>query len=94
MRTFNLNLAFIIIIISFCCSVAVGSPPSEEKPSTFSKDTKLFSVVIKKKTVSFTLEEILSPKKYLQRYLEVAKKEGLPEKYPDREHQPIVVGKE
>jgi Kef-type K+ transport system membrane component KefB len=92
MHTFKPNLAF-AIIISLCCSVAIGSPPSGAGHSELPKDSKLFPVVIKKETGTFTIEEILSPKKYITRYLETAKKEGLPEKSPDREHQQIVVEK-
>lgn len=92
MHTFKPNLAF-VIIISLCCSVAIGSPPSGAVHSAFPKDSKLFPVVIKKETGTFTIEEILSPKKYIMRYLETAKKEGLPEKSPDREYQQIVVEK-
>lgn len=94
MSTFNFSLAFVIIFISFCCPVAIGSPPLEEEISSFSQVSEPFPVVIKKETGAFTIEEILSPKKYIMRYLEIAKKEGLPEKSPDREHQKIVVEKE
>ncbi len=94
MRTFNFNLAFVIIFISFCCSVAIGSPPLGTEHSASYKNSLKIPIDIKEETESLTIEEILSPKKYLKRYLETAKKEGLHEKSPDREYQPIIVEKE
>ncbi len=94
MRTFKYNMAFIIVLISFYCSVAIGSPPLEAEYSTSSEDSKPIHIDAENDTDSLSVEEILSPKKYLKRYLENAKKEGLPEKSPDREYQPIIVEKE
>lgn len=94
MRTFTFNLAFVIVLISFCCSVAIGSPTLEAAYSAPSKETEPIRNDIKNETASLSVEEILSPKKYLKRYLETAKKEGFPEESPEREHQPIAVGKE
>ncbi|MDQ1273547.1 MAG: hypothetical protein QG591_2177, partial [Planctomycetota bacterium] len=94
MRTFNFNLAFVIIFIFFCCSAAIGSPPLGAEFSASYKNSLQIPIGIKEETWSLTIEEILSPKKYLKRYLETAKKEGLHEKSPDREYQPIIVEKE
>ncbi|MCF6154933.1 MAG: cation:proton antiporter [Candidatus Brocadia sp.] len=94
MRTFNYSLIFGIIFISFYCHVVIGSPPLEKETSSFSQVSKPSSVVIKKEPGSFTIEEILSPKKYIMRYLETARKEYLPEKSPDQEHPQIIVEKE
>ncbi|MCR4321390.1 MAG: cation:proton antiporter [Candidatus Brocadiaceae bacterium] len=94
MRTFKYNMAFVIVLISFYCSVAIGSPPLGAEYSAPSKDSEPIRIDIKNETESLFIEETLSPKKYLKRYLENAKKEGFPEKSPDREHQPIVVEKE
>jgi len=87
-------MAFVIVLISFYCSVAIGSPPLGAEYSAPSKNSKPIRINIKNETESLSIEEILSTKKYLKKYLETAKKEGFPEKSPDREHQPIVVGKE
>src|SRR3972149_7346445 len=90
MLSFKYSMAFVIILISFYCSVAIGSPPLGAEYSAPSKNSKPIRINIKNETESYSVEEILSTKKYL----ETAKKEGFPEKSPDREHQPIVVGKE
>ena len=84
-------MAFVIVLISFYCPVAIGSPPLEAEYSTSSEDSKPIHIDVKNDTDSLSVEEILSPKKYLKRYLETAKKEGSSEESPDREHQPIAV---
>src|SRR3990167_7502442 len=94
MRTFKYNMAFVIVLISFYCSVSIGSPPLGAEYSAPSKNSKPIRINIKNETESLSIEEILSTKKYLKKYLETAKKEGFPEKSPDREHQPIAVEKE
>ncbi len=94
MRTFKYNMAFVIVLISFYCPVAIGSPPLKAGNSAPSKASEPIRIDIKNKTESLSVEQILSPKKYLKRYLETAKKEGFPEKSPDREYQPIIVEKE
>src|SRR3972149_11596022 len=94
MLTFKYNIAFVIVLISFYCPVAIGSPPLGSEHSAPSKDSEPIRIDIKNETESLSIEEILSTKKYLKKYLETAKKEGFPEKSPDREHQPIVVEKE
>lgn len=94
MRTFSFNLALVVIFISFCCSVAIGTPPLGAEHSAPVKDSRQIPIDTKEETESLTIEEILSPKKYVKKYLETAKKEGFPEKSPDREPQPIVVEKE
>lgn len=94
MRTFSFNLALVVIFISFCCSVAIGTPPLGAEHSAPVKDSRQIPIDTKEETESLTIEEILSPKKYLKKYLETVKKEGFPEKSPDREFQPIVVEKE
>lgn len=87
-------MAFVIVLISFYCSVAIGSPPLGAEYSAPSKNSEPIRINSKNETESLSIEEILSTKKYLKKYLETAKKEGFPEKSPDREHQPIVVEKE
>lgn len=94
MHTYKPNLAFIIIFISFYCSIAIGSSPSGTEHSSLSKDIRPVPITIKEQTESLTIEEILSPKKYLKRYLETEKKEGRPDKSPDREYQQIAAEKE
>lgn len=71
------------VSFSFCCSIAIGSPAFEAEYLVSSK--------IKGQTGLFTIDEILSPKKYLKKYLEIAKLEGLREKSSDSEHQQLVV---
>ncbi|HHT9145493.1 MAG TPA: cation:proton antiporter [Candidatus Wunengus sp. YC61] len=94
MRTFKYNMVFVIVLISFYCFVVIGSPPLEAEYSAPSKESEPIRIDIKNETESLFFEQILSPKKYLKRYLETAKKEGLHEKSPDREYQSIVVEKE
>jgi len=94
MLSFKYSMAFVIILISFYCPVAIGSPPLGAEYSAPSKDSEPIRINIKNETESYSVEEILSSKKYLKRHLENAKKEGLLEESPDREHQPIVVEKE
>src|SRR3990170_5012206 len=94
MLSFKYSMAFVIILISFYCPVAIGSPPLGAEYSAPSKDSEPIRINIKNETESLSIEEILSPKKYLKKYFETAKKEGFPEKSPDKEHQPIVVEKE
>ena len=94
MRTFKYNMAFVIVLISFYCSVAIESPLLGAEYSAPSKDSEPIPGIVKNEHESLATEEILSTKKYLKRHLKNAKKEGFPEKSPDREHQPIVVEKE
>ena len=87
-------MAFVIVFISFCCPVAIGSPTFEAAYSAPFKETEPIRNDIKNETASLSVEEILSPKKYLKRYLETAKKKSFPEETPERERQPIAVEKE
>ena len=94
MRTINFNLAYAIIFISFCYFIAIGSPSSEAKDISFSKDSKLFPGIIKEESWHSAVKEIFSPKNYLTKYLETTKRECLTEKLPDNEHLPVVTEKE
>ncbi|TVL99907.1 MAG: hypothetical protein CV087_16295 [Candidatus Brocadia sp. WS118] len=94
MQTYKPNLVFIIFVISFYCSVAIGSPLSGAEHSSPSRDIRPVAITIKEQAESLTIEEILSPKKYLKRYLETEKKEGLREISPDTENQQFVVENE
>lgn len=87
-------MAFVIVFITFYCSVTIGSPTFEASYSAPSKETEPIRNDIKNETASLSVEEILSPKKYLKKYLENAKKKGFPEESPEREHQSIVAEKE
>ena len=87
-------MAFVIVLISFYCSVAIGSPPLKAENSAPSKASEPIRINIENETETLSIEEILSSKEYLKKYLETAKKESIPEELPDREHQPVVVEKE
>ncbi|MDN3515744.1 MAG: cation:proton antiporter [Candidatus Brocadia sp.] len=92
MHTFKPNLAFIIIFISFYCSVAIGSPPLGTEHSTPAKEQNPADIQVE--AWPLIIEKIFSPRKYLKRYLEIAKKEALQGKSPDREYRSIVVEEE
>ncbi len=89
MRTFTFNPGFILIFISFCCSVAVGSPPSGTGTSTTVKDFRQNLTNIQTGVGALTTDEIFSPKKFLKKYLETAKKQGHQEKM---QGHPQIVG--
>ena len=79
------------VTFSFYCSIAIGSPPFETEYSVSNKDFRPVPNKIKGQTGSFTIDEMLSPMRYIKSYLEIAKKEGRQEKSPDSEHQQLVV---
>ncbi len=78
----------------FYCFTAIGSPSFEAEYSVSNKDFRPVPSKIKGQTGSFTIDEMLSPKKYIKRYLEIAKNEDLQEKYLDRVHQQYVAENE
>ncbi len=81
----------LFITFPFYCSIAIGSPLFEAEYSVSNKDFGPVPSKIKGQTGSFTTDEMLSPMRYIKRYLEIAKKEWLQEKSPDSEHQQLVV---
>ena len=87
-------MVFVIVLISFYCFVVIGSPPLKAEYLAPSKESEPISIDIKNETDSLSVEQILSPKEYLKKYLETAKKKGFREELPDSEHQPVVVEKE
>ncbi len=94
MRTINSNLVYVISSIFFCCLSAVGSPPLGAEQTALAIGYNQIPVNLKEKMGPFTIEEIFSPKKYLKKYLEIAKKEVFQRKLPDSEHLPVVAENE
>lgn len=94
MRTFRFILPFISIFIPFYCSVAISSSPSGTEHLTPARDIKQNFTDITEKSLPLTIEEMLSPKKFLKKYQDAAKEKGLPEKLPDGECRQIVIEKE
>jgi len=93
MRTFTFNLAFVIAFIFFCSPVAVGSPPLEAEYLASIRDSTSICNNIKHETWSFSIEAILSPKKYLARHLEFSKKADIEAVLSDSVHRPVAVEK-